>query len=277
MASKRLSTTTWAALTTALIFGPLAAGVLASCKKPPPTCNPDDEKFESIRVVVGPMDQINLDMEGKPRATVLKVYQLTDDRILDTVTFEDVWKDAAAAFGDIMLDEQEFVVYPNQPEVHEIKPNPDAKFVVAAAIFREPVGNTWYTTWDAPQFHGHSVCAAKRKKQELGDPCFYVGMELNELDGGHVPPNVFNAEGLDLEKACPGEPLLVEPPPLETAKEKRKRKRKEKRKKRRAKMKKGAKGTQEKAEKGAETNDKANTGADKATTKPEGPSVPGKD
>lgn len=261
------------ALAVALVGGPLAVG---ACKKDTgPTCNPDEENFETFRLVVGPAEQINLDTEGSPRATVLRVYQLTDDRILDTITFEDVWKDAAAAFGDIMLDEQEFIVYPGKPEVHEIKPNPDAKFLAAAAIFREPVGNTWVADWNVPQYHGNSACAAKKNKQPFGDPCFYVSVELNELDGGHKPPVNFNGEGLSV--VCPGPPLLIPPPAELSKKDKKKKEREEKRKKRREKLKKGAEDTKEGAEKAQETNDQAGAASDAATTKPEAPAVPGKD
>lgn len=261
-----------AALLPALALALPASG----CKKKGPTCNPDEETFEAIRLVVGPADQINVDTEGNPRATVLRVYQLTDDRILDTVTFEQVWQDAAGAFGDLMLDEQEFVAYPGKPEVHEIKPNPEAKFLAAVAIFREPVGNTWVADWNVPQFHGHSVCAAKKKKQPIKDPCFYVSMELNELDGGHEPPPNFNADGLT-DLACPGKPLLIQPPDELSPKEKKKKERAEKRKKRLEKMKKGAEDTQEGAEKAQGTSDKADAAGEAATTKPEAPAVPGKD
>jgi type VI secretion system VasD/TssJ family lipoprotein len=258
------------------ILPALCLVALGGCKKKGPTCNPDEEAFESIRLVVGPADQINVDTEGNPRATVLRVYQLTDDRILDTVTFEQVWQDAAGAFGDLMLDEQEFVAYPGKAEVHEIKPNPDAKFIAAVAIFREPVGNTWVTDWNVPQFHGHSVCAAKKKKQPVGDPCFYVSVENNEVDGGHEPPPNFEGDGLgDLQ--CPGKPLLIQPPDELSPKEKKKKEREEKRKKRLEKMKKGGEDTKEGAEKAQETNEKADAAGDAATTKPEGPSVPGKD
>ena len=270
-----LNRTPVAAIAALCLTATVAVGV-SSCKKPGPTCDPDEHEFETIRIVVGPSDDINLDPDGKARATVLKVFQLTDDRILDTVTFEDIWKDAAGSFGELLVDEQEYVVYPEKPEVHELKPNPDAKFVVAAAIFREPVGNTWVTSWDVPQFHGHSVCSANKAKKPIGDPCFYVGVERNEIDGGHKPPVIFHGKGL-ADLVCPGEPLMVQPPEEKSDKEKKKEARKKKRKERREKMKGKAEDAQGKAEEGKAANDKADAGADAATTKPEGPSVPGKD
>ena len=260
----------------AVLLPTLALLAATGCKKKGPTCNPDEEKFEAIRLVVGPAEQINVDTDGNPRATVLRVYQLTDDRILDTVTFEQVWQDAAGAFGDLMVDEQEFVVYPGKPEVHELKPNPEAKFVAAVAIFREPVGNTWVTEWDVPQFHGYSACAAKKKKQPIGDPCFYVSVEQNELDGGHEPPPNWEADGLK-ELQCPGKPLMVQPPDELSPKEKKKKEREEKRKKRREKLKKGAEDVQEGGEKAQEGQGKADAAGEAATTKPEAPAVPGKD
>lgn len=226
-----------------LTIAPFAIG---SCKKPKPTCNPDEKNFEVFQLVLQP-ELMNMDGEGNPRATVLRVYQLQGGRTLDSMDFDSVFEDPAEFFGDELLAEKEFPVYPERPEVIEIEVVPDATHVVAVALFREPTGNTWYREWDVPQFHGHSVCRAEIAKQTWSDPCFYLTIEGTELDGGHEPSPAFDADkfpGL----MCPGKPLKIKPPE-DTGKKKKKRKKRD------------LKGDAEKTKDGA---DKAQGGADKA-------------
>jgi type VI secretion system VasD/TssJ family lipoprotein len=194
-------------------------------KKGPPPCNPDDHVYEMVRVAVQPMPQINVDPEGTPRATTLRIYQLKGGRSLDVpLDFQQVWQDAASAFGDELLKEEELTIYPDKPDVFEIAPEADVTHFVAAAIFREPLGNAWYAEWEAPQFHGDSVCIAKKKKQEYYDPCFLVFMEGSQIDGGHEPPPGMDMEVFtSFELQCPPAPLKVKPkPPAEDGKKKRK-------------------------------------------------------
>ncbi len=244
---------------------------LVGCKKKGPTCKPEDEAFEKFRVVVQPTAEINLDPEGTPRATSLYVYQLKGGRTLDVpLDFRQVWQDAASAFGDELLKEEELTIYPDKPDVFEFEPEDGATHVVAAAIFREPTGNSWYSEWKVPEFHGYSVCAAKKKSQAYEDPCFYIFMENSQIDGGHKPPPGMEADVIPVQ--CPPPPLKVKPAEPEEGKKKKKRKK--------GKLKEKAGDAQDK---GADAQDKAST-AQEAGDKAEGagktakdPPVPGKD
>lgn len=206
----------------------LAAASLAatSCKKKgPPPCNPDDEAFEKIRVLIQPAEGLNLDEEGNPLSVQFRVYQLSGDETIEMIDFEQVWQEGGeAAFADDYLSEEEITVYPGQPDVLELKPNPDARFIVAAGIFREPLGQDWFRVWEVPQYHGHSVCAAKKKKKPWPDPCFHVMLERYAIDGGHTPPAGWDAELHELE--CPGAPMKNAPPEIKDEGKKKKKKKK---------------------------------------------------
>lgn len=221
---------------------------LAGCKKKEgETCNPDEKGFKKVRVVVQSTEEINLDPEGTPRATSLRIYQLKGGRSLDVpLDFRQVWQDGKAAFGDELLKEEELTIYPGKTEVFEIKPEGEATHFVAAAIFREPVGSAWYSEWEAPKFHGDSVCLAEAKKQTYEDPCFLVFMEGSQIDGGHKPPPGMDAKALPI--ACPPPPLTVKPAPPDDGKKKKKKKGKAK----------------DKAAEAQEQGAKAQDGADKA-------------
>lgn len=263
-----------------------AMALLPACKKKEKdTCNPDEKGFTKVRVVVQPTADINPDPEGTPRATSLRIYQIKGGRSLDVpLDFRQVWQDATAVFGDELLKEEELTIYPEKIDVFEIEPEEDATHFVAAAIFREPLGSSWYAEWETPLYHGDSVCMAEKKKQTYEDPCFLIFMEGSQIDGGHKPP-----PGMELDKItvqCPPEPLEVKPKPEVDPKQKKKEERKKKRKERRAKLKGKAEDTQAtgedaqgKADAAEGAGDKASSAGDKVSNPeaPKGPDVPGKD
>lgn len=267
-----------------------AALALAGCKKKEePTCNPDEKAFKKVRVVVQSTEEINLDPEGTPRATSLRVYQLKGGRSLDVpLDFRQVWQDGKAAFGDELLKEEELTIYPGKTEVFEIKPEDEATHFVAAAIFREPVGSSWYAEWETPKFHGDSVCMAEKKKQTYEDPCLLILMEGSQIDGGHKPPPGMDAKALPI--TCPPPPLTVKPAPPEEGKKKKKKKKGKLKDKAEGAQDKGAQ-AQEGADKAQGASDSAQGASDKvdaagktvsdpksvAPDAPEAPTAPGKD
>jgi type VI secretion system protein VasD len=210
-----------------LLPGLLSSAVaLGGCKKKEgETCKPEEKVYKKVRVVVQSTEEINLDPEGTPRATSLRIYQLKGGRTLDIpLDFRQVWQDGKSVFGEELLKEEELTIYPGKTEVFEIEPEDEATHFVAAAIFREPVGSAWYSEWEAPKFHGDSVCLAEAKKQTFEDPCFLVFMEGSQIDGGHKPPPGMDAKTLAI--ACPPPPLTVKPPPPDDGKKKKKKKKK---------------------------------------------------
>jgi type VI secretion system protein VasD len=197
-----------------------------SCKKKDgPTCNPDDKTFV-VRVLIQPTDQLNPDDEDNPLPTVVRVYQLSGDTSLQMIDFKQVWEEGGkVAFGDEYISEEELTIYPERPDMLEIEPDAKASHFLAVAIFREPMGQSWYRVWEVPKYHGHSVCAAERKGKPLPDPCFFVYLDRNQADGGHTAPAGFDKSKAGVE--CPGPPLKTPPPePVDKKKKKKKKKRK---------------------------------------------------
>lgn len=237
---------------------------VAGCKKKEgETCNPEEKTFKKVRVVVQSTEEINLDPEGTPRATSLRIYQLKGGRTLDIpLDFRQVWQDGKSVFGEELLKEEELTIYPGKTEVFEIKPEDEATHFVAAAIFREPVGSAWYSEWEAPKFHGDSVCLAEAKKQTYEDPCFLVFMEGSQIDGGHKPPPGMDAKALTI--ACPPPPLTVKPAPPDDGKKKKKKKKKSAKDVAGDAQEKGAQ-AQDGADKAQGASDSAQGASDKAT------------
>lgn len=203
-----------------LLLGSVVA--LAACKpKEGETCKPEEKTFANVRVFVQASDDINLDIEGNAQTTTVRLYQLSGGRSLDLpLEFRQVWQSDEEAFGDELLKKEELTIYPDKGELFEIVPEEGATHFVAAAIFREPVGSSWYVEWEVPEFHGYSVCAAEKKKQTYEDPCLLISMEGSFVDGGHKAPPGIDVEAIPI--ACPPPPLKVKP--AEPTKEKKKKK-----------------------------------------------------
>ena len=202
----------------------------AGCKKKNkgPSCKPEEEVFEAIRVVIQPDEMLNLDDEDQPLSVQLHVYQLKGDESVDIIDFETVWEEGGeVAFGDDFISEEEITVYPGKNDLLELTPDPEAKFILAAAIYREPLGQDWFRLYEVPRYHGNDVCSAKVKKQPWPDPCFHVLLERSLLDGGPTPPTGWDTEGHTLQ--CPGKPSRT--PPVELKDDGKKKKKKKKRKK----------------------------------------------
>ena len=207
----------------------------AGCKKKNtgPSCEPDDEVFETIRVIVQPDEMLNLNEEGEPLSVQLHVYQLSGDESVEMIDFETVWeKGGEVAFADDFISEEEITVYPGRGDVLELTPDPAARFILAAAIFREPLGQDWFRLYEVPRYHGHSVCAAKKKKQPWPDPCFHIALERSLIDGGHTPPTGWDKDAQTLQ--CPGAPMRTPPVELKEDDGKKKKKKRKKLKDRKA-------------------------------------------
>ncbi len=212
--------------TAAVLTTVFASATSCSKKKnEAPSCTPDDEVFESIRVIVQPDELLNPNEEGEPLSVQLHVYQLKGDESIDLIDFETVWeKGGEVAFGDDYISEEEITVYPGRNDLLELTPDPAAKYILAAAIFREPLGQDWFRVYEVPRYHGHSVCAAKTKSKPWPDPCFHVALERYLIDGGHTPPSGWDKDAQTLQ--CPGPPMKT--PPVEVKEEKKKKKKKRK-------------------------------------------------
>jgi type VI secretion system protein VasD len=172
----------------------LALGVgIGACKRQhEPSCAPADHGLTSITVHVQAAAELNLDADGAPLPTVVRVYQLSGDLATRSLDFAELWDDPKAALKDEYISDKEFQVYPDSHEAIEITPDPQARYLLAFAGFRQPVGNTWFRVYAIPTRYGEQVCAhadAGEDPASLGPPCVYLTLERNQIDGGErVPP-----------------------------------------------------------------------------------------
>jgi len=177
-------------------LGLCAALSLGACKnKNKETCKPDDYQFKEIALHIQAAQDLNLDEEGNPLPTVVRVYQLSGDLATRNLDFMELWEDHEAALGDEYISHKEFQIYPDSFEVIQLAPEKDARHILAFGVFQQPVGNTWFRVYKIPDTYGKQACELKNEDKNpasLGEPCVYLYMERNQIDGGKSLPPGFD-------------------------------------------------------------------------------------
>jgi type VI secretion system protein VasD len=176
-----------------LALGLVASLSLGACKnKNKESCKPDDYVFKEVALHIQAAADLNLDEEGNPLPTVIRIYQLNGDLATRNLDFTELWEDAKTALGDEYISDKEIQIYPDSSELIKITPEKEARFILAFAAFQQPVGNTWFRVYEIPDSYGRQACDLKAEEKDpatLGEPCAYLYLERNQMDGGKdVPP-----------------------------------------------------------------------------------------
>lgn len=155
------------------------------CSKAPPPKEAEPCDRQVLTAAVISTQRINLTETGEPRPVQLRIYQLKNDVGFRNSSFDQVWKEDKEKLGEDMLDRQEFPVYPNTRKEVDFERNPEAQYIVAAALFRDPKGKQWFSTFELPPPPGKEACGAKCTDGKCDEP------ELNpklyiRVDGGRV-------------------------------------------------------------------------------------------
>ena len=171
----------------------LAFANIGGCKnKGKNACNPEDYVFEEVAVHLQLSPDLNPNDEGEALSVVVRIYQLNGDIATRSLDFNELWEDAEAALGDEYISDKELQLFPDSNEVVNIAPEGGAKHILVFAVFNSPVGNTWYRVYDIPQSYGRQACEYQEEDKDpasLGQPCVYLYLDRNQIDGGkNVPP-----------------------------------------------------------------------------------------
>jgi type VI secretion system protein VasD len=175
----------------------LTGGLGAGCASKPPAAAPEPKVCDTQRVALSILASASLNptLDGEARPVVFRVYQLKSDVRFHNASFEEIWKDSAKALGDDLVDskqderDREVVVYPGVRHEVKFERDPAAQVVVAAALFRNPVGRTWYMVYELPPMPGKGDCGAPGCE---GDSCaidrskprFSLWVEGTHVDDG---------------------------------------------------------------------------------------------
>ena len=168
----------------------------SGCKDDQPTCEPDSVEW-GISLIVGAGARVNLNDEGEALPTMVRVYQLRGELAAEDVDSAQLWaSEKAEDLGEDFLSVDELILRPETDEGRTIALKEDATHLMAAGLFRESVGTSWYTLYEIPRRHPESVCARDPVGKNIPDPCFFVYLDRSEVQGGEMAPSGFKTEGV---------------------------------------------------------------------------------
>ena len=87
--------------------------------------------------------RLNPGEKGEALATVVRIYQLKGVTKLMGVSFDDLLDHDKDTLGEDFLAMQEVTINPGDKLDPPVVRNPDARYVLAVALFRQPTGTTW--------------------------------------------------------------------------------------------------------------------------------------
>jgi len=138
-------------------------------------------------MVIEASDRLNPDESGRSLPTIIRIYQLSNVGALEQASFQEVWHTPDVALGESLLAQEELTIYPEQTLHRGFDRNPEANFVVAMGIFRQPVGTTWRSVIALPAPRSEGQCAAQQGSSDPPPPppiphlSFFV--ENNRIEG----------------------------------------------------------------------------------------------
>ncbi len=167
-------TRTWWAAVTAAVAG-------CGSTPPPQVAKPKLCELASLKASVITSSRVNLSEDREPRPVQLRLYQLKNDTRFLNARFDSVWRSDAETLGDDLLKMDEVPVYPNSRVEMKVEKEAGARFLVAAGLFRNPKGRSWFTSFEFPEA-SQEFCEG-----ESGDasvPEFFVWVEDTRVEDG---------------------------------------------------------------------------------------------
>lgn len=122
-----------------ILLASACGGSVPPCKVP-----------SAVELEIESSDRVNRRESGESLPTVVRLYQLKNLSKLQMATFEDVWKRPEESLGSSLLETDELTIFPGQIMVVQTERNSEADYLVGAAIFRNPVGQSWRTIQEWP-------------------------------------------------------------------------------------------------------------------------------
>ncbi|MEM9191862.1 MAG: type VI secretion system lipoprotein TssJ [Myxococcota bacterium] len=108
-------------------------------------------KPEPANLWVSGADDMNLDPEGGPLPTLVRVYQLSSLGELSRASFADIMGNPQAVLGDTLLGTEEITVFPGKAAFRAFERAPGANYAVGVAAVRQPTGTSWRAVLPLPK------------------------------------------------------------------------------------------------------------------------------
>jgi type VI secretion system protein VasD len=202
----------------ATVFGCSVAAAQACAGSVPPPKEPEECDLQIVTSSVITSKYINPSETGEPRPVQVRLYQLKSDVRLQNSDFEQIWKQDAEQLKDDLVKVEEFPVYPNTRTEIKFERDDAAQFLVAAALFRNPTGKTWFKSFELPPApsEGAGCIAAMCADGECDggpvlNPKIYIWIDATRVDDGIEYADYF-PEGRVVDAEPAAEPAPADAP-----------------------------------------------------------------
>ena len=112
-----------------LLFGLVA--MLAACSGP------------KIRVALESGSSLNPDEDQSALPVVVRVYQLSSNKLFENASFNDIWKQDMKVLGESIISREEVVVSPASRREISFPKDQAARYLAVVAIYRKPDTERW--------------------------------------------------------------------------------------------------------------------------------------
>ena len=101
-----------------------------------------------VQVIASP--RLNPDEQGESLPTVVRLYLLKSAVKLDRAEYDQVYRDPKEAFGDDLLQADEFVLSPGQTVHRSIERDRSAHALAVVLVVRRPAALSWRAVAELP-------------------------------------------------------------------------------------------------------------------------------
>lgn len=205
----RLASALQAALRATVVVAAASAATAVACSQPVPPKEPEACKLQKVNMTILAAPRINQADNGDARPVQLRIYQLAADVRLNNASFNDIWKADKATLADDFVKSEEMSVYPDSRTDVTFERDDKAQVIGAVALFRNPKGRSWYTTFELPPSPGKGACMANCPDGNCGDagpklnPHYVVWIDGSRVDEGSDHVDEYPKSGRQIEAHLP--------------------------------------------------------------------------
>ena len=96
-----------------------------------------------VKVNLSSTANLNMNNAKEPLPVVVRIYQLTDPKLFENATFNELWKNDLAVLGNSLLRKDSLTLDPASHKKIRLERHEQTRFVALMAAFNNQPNNSW--------------------------------------------------------------------------------------------------------------------------------------
>lgn len=96
-----------------------------------------------VQVNLSSTANLNMNNAKEPLPVVVRIYQLSDPKLFENATFNELWKNDLAVLGNSLLRKDSLTLDPASHQKIQIERHDQTRFVALMAAFNNQPNNSW--------------------------------------------------------------------------------------------------------------------------------------